>query len=133
MFRAWQERLRGAMRQWQETQQDEGSLLRGAALAEAEEQLRKRPEELVAESDFIERSLQERERIQQAETVRQKRENSNLRKLLVALLVIWVGSSLFIWHDFNQSIRFAEIIVSSFSPKVSQSDKHLCDGIGTKK
>jgi WD40 repeat protein len=67
VFRASQERLRGAMRQWQETKQDEGSLLRGAALAEAEEQLRQRPEELVAESGFIKLSLQERERIQQAE------------------------------------------------------------------
>jgi Bacterial extracellular solute-binding proteins, family 3 len=54
-FRAWQERLRGAMRQWQE---DADSLLRGAALVEAEEQLRERPEELVSESSFINQSLQ---------------------------------------------------------------------------
>lgn len=35
-FRTWQERLRAALRQWQASQQDEGALLRGAPLAEAE-------------------------------------------------------------------------------------------------
>ena len=54
VFRAWQERLRGAMKQWQKTQGDEGSWLRGAALAEAEEQLKKRPEDISqSEQDFI--------------------------------------------------------------------------------
>jgi tetratricopeptide (TPR) repeat protein len=99
VFRAWQERLRGAMRQWQETKEDVGSLLRGAALAEAEEQLRERPEELVAESDFIEQSLQERERIdqaeaaqqeriKQAEAARQKRETTIARGIVAGLLVV---------------------------------------------
>ncbi|MDJ0562911.1 MAG: WD40 repeat domain-containing protein, partial [Microcystis sp. M49629_WE12] len=61
VFRAWQERLRGAMGQWQKTQGDEGSWLRGAALAEAEEQLKKRPEDISqSEQDFIRQSLQER-------------------------------------------------------------------------
>jgi WD40 repeat protein len=88
VFRAWQERLRGAMRQWQETREDEGSLLRGAALAEAEEQLRQRPEELVAESGFIERSLQERERIQQAE---EKAAHEKKRQQQVLIGVMGIG------------------------------------------
>jgi roadblock/LC7 domain-containing protein len=87
VFRAWQERLRGSMRQWQETKQDEGSLLRGAALAEAEEQLQQRPEELVAESGFIEQSLQERERLKQAETARRKREIRVARGITAGSLV----------------------------------------------
>lgn len=33
-FRAWQDRLRSAMYQWEQTQRDEGALLRGAALLE---------------------------------------------------------------------------------------------------
>ncbi|WP_287234779.1 WD40 repeat domain-containing protein [Microcystis sp. Msp_OC_L_20101000_S702] len=75
VFRAWQERLRGAMGQWQKTQGDEGSWLRGAALAEAEEQLRQRPEDISqSEQDFIRQSLQERERIKQAEAARRRRE-----------------------------------------------------------
>jgi WD40 repeat protein/DNA-binding SARP family transcriptional activator len=45
-FRTWQERLRAALRQWQATGRDEGALLRGAPLAEAEGWLAERPGEL---------------------------------------------------------------------------------------
>jgi hypothetical protein len=103
VFRAWQERLRGAMRQWQETQQDEGSLLRGAALAEAEEQLRKRPEELVAESGFIEQSLQERERIELTEVARRKREIGIARGITAGSLVAVVVSSGLGWMAWKQT------------------------------
>jgi WD40 repeat protein len=93
VFRAWQERLRGAMQQWQETQQDVGSLLRGAALVEAEEQLQQRPDDLVSESDFIKLSLHERERIQQAETTRRQREIKNARTITIGSLLAFVVSS----------------------------------------
>ena len=67
-FRSWQERLRAAMRQWEEAQQDEGALLRGVPLAVAESWLQKRHEELSpAERDFIEKSLTLREREKQQE------------------------------------------------------------------
>ena len=62
VFRAWQERLRGAKGQWEATKKDQGSLLRGAALAEAEEKLRERPEDLIDEQEFITQSIQERNR-----------------------------------------------------------------------
>jgi WD40 repeat protein len=103
VFRAWQERLRGAMRQWQETNQDEGSLLRGAALAEAEEQLRKRPEELISESDFIKQSLQDRERIQEAEVAHRKREIRIVRGIVVGSLVAVAVSSAFGWMAWRQT------------------------------
>jgi ABC-type branched-subunit amino acid transport system substrate-binding protein len=80
-FRARQERLRVAKRQWQTHDKDEGSLLRGAALAEAEEQLRERPEDLISELDFIERSLQERERIR-------KREINTAKRILAGSLAV---------------------------------------------
>ncbi len=48
-FRTWQERLRAALRSWEATDQDEGALLRGAPLAEAEGWLAERESEL---SDF---------------------------------------------------------------------------------
>jgi WD40 repeat protein len=108
VFRAWQERLRGAMRQWQETKQDEGSLLRGAALAEAEEQLRKRPEELVSESSFIKLSLQDRERIQQAEAAHRKREIRIARGIVGGSLVAVAVSSGFGWMAWQQR-RQAEL------------------------
>ncbi|WP_445214839.1 nSTAND1 domain-containing NTPase, partial [Brasilonema sp. UFV-L1] len=57
-FRAWQERLRFAMLQWQKMQRDEGALLRGAVLKEAEENLKQRREELSkGEQEFIQASV----------------------------------------------------------------------------
>ncbi len=66
-FRAWQERLRVAIQQWNALDRDETALLRGKALADAQEWLQKRPEELTAEQEYIHASLvlQERERKQQ--------------------------------------------------------------------
>ncbi len=73
-FRAWQERVRSAMLQWEQMQRDEGALLRGATLAEAEEKLNQRREDLSqAEQDFIEASIALRDREQkQRERTRQK-------------------------------------------------------------
>jgi hypothetical protein len=57
-FRAWQERLRSVIREWEETQRDEGALLRGAVLKEAEEKLKQRREDISAgEQEFIECSI----------------------------------------------------------------------------
>ncbi|MEA5618363.1 two-component regulator propeller domain-containing protein [Cronbergia sp. UHCC 0137] len=56
-FRLWQERLRVVMRQWENTQRDKSTLLRGVLLAEAEEKLKERGEELRQEQEFIEASL----------------------------------------------------------------------------
>jgi WD40 repeat protein len=65
-FRTWQERLRVAMRQWQTNGRDEGALLRGAPLAEAEGWLLSRLAELnSAERSFIEQSRSTRSRQRQ--------------------------------------------------------------------
>ncbi|BAY01382.1 WD-40 repeat-containing protein [Anabaena cylindrica PCC 7122] len=65
-FRAWQERLRFAMLQWQKMQRDEGALLRGAVLKEAEEKQKQRREELSKEEqEFIQASVALRQRSQQ--------------------------------------------------------------------
>jgi tetratricopeptide (TPR) repeat protein len=62
-FRAWQERLRFTMLQWQKMQRDEGALLRGAVLKEAEEKLKQRREELSQqEQEFIQASVALRQR-----------------------------------------------------------------------
>jgi hypothetical protein len=69
-FRAWQEGLRYRIHEWEETQRDEGALLRGATLAEAEEKLKQRGEDLSEdEQEFIQASVvlrdrEERERIE---------------------------------------------------------------------
>ncbi|MEG4188954.1 WD40 repeat domain-containing protein, partial [Microcoleus sp. Pol17_C1] len=67
-FRSWQERLRAAMQQWQEAQQDEGALLRGVPLVVAESWLQKRSDELSSgEREFIQNSVILREREKQQE------------------------------------------------------------------
>ena len=73
-FRNWQERLRVAREQWRSTQKDRESLLRGAALAQAEEKLKERPEELIDEREFIEESIKENKRVEEMENKRKKRE-----------------------------------------------------------
>lgn len=76
-FRVWQDRLRGVMHQWEEMHHDESALLRGAALAEAEERLQKRQADLSpTEQRFIQESLT----LQQRE--RQQRERSRNLTLL---------------------------------------------------
>ncbi|MGB5773008.1 MAG: WD40 repeat domain-containing protein, partial [Crocosphaera sp.] len=81
VFRAWQERLRSAKKLWEGTNKDQDSLLRGAALAEAEGRLQERPDQLLAEKVFIEESIKERDRLEQEEIQRQKRELLAAQKL----------------------------------------------------
>jgi len=73
-FRSWQERLRAAMKQWQEAQKDEGALLRGVPLVVAENWLQKRSDELIsAEQEFIQKSVILRKcQKQQQESLRQR-------------------------------------------------------------
>ncbi len=74
-FRIWQERLRAALHQWEASNKDEGALLRGALLAEAEQWHRERPDDLGrAEQNFIQASLELRDREQAKETARREHE-----------------------------------------------------------
>ncbi|MGH3865783.1 MAG: trypsin-like peptidase domain-containing protein [Pseudonocardiaceae bacterium] len=56
-FRTWQEQVRGSLAQWETARRNEGALLRGAPLAEAERWLAERPDDLGApERQFIQAS-----------------------------------------------------------------------------
>ena len=88
-FRTWQERLRFALRQWAETGHDEGALLRGVPLGEAEGWLAERGGEMTgAERDYIaagtalrERREAEREMLRQRELAveRERAEEQRVR------------------------------------------------------
>jgi len=81
-FRNWQERLRAALRQWEASQRDEGALLRGAPLAEAEEWLGQRAAHLSpAERTLIDASLALRLRHLADEEQRRQRELEAAQKL----------------------------------------------------
>ncbi|MGW8249009.1 MAG: nSTAND1 domain-containing NTPase [Anaerolineales bacterium] len=73
-FRVWQEGLRVAIRQWEATAKDEGALLRGAPLAEAEAWKGTHAAELsAAELNFIDAGIDLREReISQRELLQQR-------------------------------------------------------------
>jgi hypothetical protein len=84
-FRMWQERLRGAIRQWQASNQDEGALLRGVPLAEAEGWLAERQDDLSqVEKAYIQTSIKAREREQKEQVEQQQRELMAAQKLAEA-------------------------------------------------
>ncbi|OYE03375.1 WD40 repeat domain-containing protein [Nostoc sp. 'Peltigera membranacea cyanobiont' 232] len=106
VFRAWQERLRSAKGQWEATNKDSGSLLRGAALAVAEEKLKERPEDLIDEKEFIEQSIQEGNRLKQAEAARRKREIRTAWGIAAGSLVAVVisgGLGFTAWNETKQA------------------------------
>lgn len=81
-FRTWQERLRIALRQWQQSQKDEGALLRGALLAEAQEWLAQRPDDLSQEEQqLIQTSADSRQWQQQEQEAQRQRELKAARHL----------------------------------------------------
>jgi hypothetical protein len=84
-FRQWQERLRSAMRQWEVSGRDNGALLRGGVLAEAERWVSERGGELAeAERNYIltSISMQEQERL----------DRERVRRRIISGLAIGLGS-----------------------------------------
>jgi WD40 repeat protein/DNA-binding SARP family transcriptional activator len=89
VFRTWQERLRGALRQWEDSQRDEGALLRGAPLVQAEAWWVERGSSLSqTEYLFIEASLNLREQEQIRRERRRRRTILGLATGLVFALVL---------------------------------------------
>jgi hypothetical protein len=74
-FYTWRGRMRSALRQWQASDRDEGALLRGAPLAEAEGWLVVQGTELSpAGREFIQASRARRDEKRRAEEARRQRE-----------------------------------------------------------
>jgi len=75
VFRIWQEGLRAAMHQWIDSTKNEGALLRGTPLTQAEDWLNEREIDLSqTEKEYIQASLAARQVRQTAEAERQARE-----------------------------------------------------------
>ncbi len=84
-FLLWQQRLRAALHQWQTSEQDEGALLRGAPLVEAENWFNQRRDELSqAEQAFIQAGLALRERRAAEQEAQRQRELEAAQKLAEA-------------------------------------------------
>jgi WD40 repeat protein len=125
-FRLWQERLRAACRQWQMNQQDEGGLLRGALLLEAEKWFQQRRIDLSPiEQQLIHTSLtlQSRERLQRD---RQRRHwLMGLSSGLTAAVVL-IGTAAWQWHRAEVVQTNAQLdALSTSSIELSNSGKEL--------
>jgi WD40 repeat protein/energy-coupling factor transporter ATP-binding protein EcfA2 len=87
-FRIWQERLRAAMRGWEASERDEGALLRGGPLVEAESWLEERQAELSElEVIYIQESVILREHRQ---AVRNRRRRITVIGLAAGLIITLV-------------------------------------------
>jgi hypothetical protein len=80
-FRAWQERLRSSMNQWEELERNEDALLQSVLLAESEQWLKERLVELsLTEQEYIRQSVNLRDRLLKEEEERKQRELNQERK-----------------------------------------------------
>lgn len=88
-FLLWRQRLRGAFAEWKRTEQDEGSLLRGSTLTEAERWFAERPQDLTQdELDFIHESVALSEREWAARERQRRRITLGLSVGLVVVLIL---------------------------------------------
>jgi WD40 repeat protein len=86
-FRTWQERLRAAMQQWKASGGDEGALLRGFLLVEAEDWSKKRQPDLsAAEREYIQASLLLRDREQEVHKQEQAAKERLRRRVTASAL-----------------------------------------------
>ena len=121
-FRRWQDQLRAAIRQWENSGKDEGALLRGKPLADAEYWQPKRLEELSSgERCFIKLSLELREHEINKQKGRRQLSISLLTGGLVLALSL-AGVALWQWRKAN--IREIQAISTS-SEALFTSNKRL--------
>ncbi|TFI54895.1 hypothetical protein BLD44_007910 [Mastigocladus laminosus UU774] len=113
-FRAWQERLRIRIQEWEAADKDDELLLRGVSLLEADDWREKRLADLsLKERFFIQLSLALRDR-EKAERERVKIEKSRLQRRAIAWLSgglivasIAAGAATWQWHQANQQRQVA--------------------------
>jgi WD40 repeat protein len=102
-FRTWQELLRSRMRQWENAGQDEGPLLRGVPLGEAENWLQQRRDELSqAEQDFIKQSLALRDRDRQQ---KERRRKLTLFGLTGGLVIVSMLAAIAFWLRWTAQVE----------------------------
>ncbi|MBN3939850.1 trypsin-like peptidase domain-containing protein [Nostoc sp. NMS9] len=102
-FRTWQELLRTRIRQWENAGQDEGPLLRGVPLAEAENWLKQRRDELSqAEQGFIQQSSALRDRDRQQ---KERRRKLTLFGLTGGLVVVSILAMVAFWLRWTAEVE----------------------------
>jgi WD40 repeat protein/DNA-binding SARP family transcriptional activator len=130
-FRSWQEGLRVGIRQWQESERDEGALLRGTPLGQAESWLAERGGELSeAEIEYIQASIYQRESKEREHEAQRQRELTTERKsrrLMGALagvlsLAVVVALALFLY-----SFRQQQKALQAYSLSMTANARNALD------
>jgi WD40 repeat protein/DNA-binding SARP family transcriptional activator len=132
-FRGWQEGLRASLRQWEDSARDEGALLRGAPLAQAESWLAARPDELSsAEAAFIRAGValrQRREVEHEAQRQRELTAERRGRRLLGALAGVLAVAVLIALALTTYSLQQRRQALQAYSHSLATSaQKALDDG-----
>jgi WD40 repeat protein len=124
-FRLWQEQLRTALRTWESSNCDQGALLRGKLLTDAEEWLQQRQTQISEQGQaFIQRSLERRESKIQREK-RRRVVSKSLIGLASAAFVISAGLGLTaFWQSRQTTLQQIQAIVAS-SDNLFASNKRL--------
>ncbi len=125
-FRIWQDRLRLQIYQWEHTQWDNGALLRGVALGEAEEKLKQRQDDFSkSEQEFILASIALRDSEDQQRSSRKRLIFSGLAGGLVLALGLsglavigWMNAEISQIKNFAQN---SDVLLNSDGPKAVQS------------
>ncbi|MGD8807814.1 MAG: WD40 repeat domain-containing protein, partial [Chloroflexota bacterium] len=116
-FRVWQERMRIAVQQWEASDRDEGALLRGALLTEAERWLKDRRDQLGrTEVSFVEAGC----------TLRDRRERNRRRTIIAlaaGLLLTIALTTLAIWQW--RSARQAKLVAEREQNQTQVALSHL--------
>ena len=108
-FRYWQEQLRTIIKQWENSDRDDGALLRGKPLVDAEEWLLQRLQQIsLVEQRFINLSLDLRDRESKAKKAARRRIIIGLAIGLVAALLS-SGIALFQWRRAENQRHKSEI------------------------
>lgn len=146
-FRIWQERLRTSLHHWEGTDKDEEALLRGIQLTEAEDWLKKRPNELSkAERDFIQLSMALRKRKQAKRKQEQRMARLELLLSLFSATAAWVSLlpvelglaviilsaitaflflSVVLWRLFSHIRNTESVVVPSDSQVLRQAEQQI--------
>lgn len=107
-FRRWQEQLRAAKRQWEQSGQDDGALLHGKPLAEAIDWLHQRSPDLSdGEVHFIQQSLARR--VRETQTL-QRRRRLTLLGLVTGLVGALTLSGMTLWQWRNSVIGEVQVL-----------------------
>jgi uncharacterized protein YjbI with pentapeptide repeats len=132
-FRTWQERLEGSRRQWESTGKDDGALLRGVPLVEAELWQEERQTELSERQRiFIQLSLALRDR-EKKERESQQQRITVARTLAICFLIAFLGLVVFFFRDWiklafmsaNRKHLAGRNLAKEYLPGVDFSDGNL--------